>query len=400
MMPHPLERLSRNARARRSDTPRGTTSSTTPAAVMRTATRLARRLVPHLRDRLLRLLGPQRQLRRKAVVGYPHATMITAHSPELIDIGANLTHESFARDLPEVLRRAHHAGVQRMVVTGTSVAATRAAIALHSQHPTTLFATSGLHPHHAGDLTRAVLDELRDLACEPGVVAVGECGLDYYRNFAPREAQLSAFRALLELAVATGKPVFLHQRDAHADFMSILREFRGALTDAVAHCFTGQANELEDYLELNLAIGITGWICDERRGQHLLPMMKSIPASRLMIETDAPYLLPRSLRPRPSDRRNEPAVSDRSGCNGGQCAGENRWNSWRPAARLLRRHFSGSANQRRTRNARRKPRRESRAAAAGCLAKWQRRWSASPRDSAPASSARPRNPPGGKFRLE
>ncbi len=194
-----------------------------------------------------------------------------------------------------------------MIVTGTSVAATRAAIALHAQHPTRLFATAGLHPHHAADLSPEVLAELRELAGQPGVVAVGECGLDYYRNFAPREAQLRAFRALLELAADSGKPVFLHQRDAHADFVSILREFRGALTDGVAHCFTGQADELADYLELNLAIGITGWICDERRGLHLLPMMTTIPADRLMIETDAPYLLPRSLKPRPSDRRNEPA---------------------------------------------------------------------------------------------
>jgi len=233
--------------------------------------------------------------------------MITADFPELIDIGANLTHESFAADLPEVLRRAQHAGVQRIVVTGTSVATTRAAIGLHQEHPTRLFATAGLHPHHAADLSAAALAELRELAADPAVVAVGECGLDYYRNFAPREAQLRAFRALLEIAAGAGKPVFLHQRDAHADFMGVLREFRPSLTDAVAHCFTGQASELDDYLQLDLAIGITGWICDERRGLHLTPMMARIPAHRLMLETDAPYLLPRSLKPHPRTRRNEPA---------------------------------------------------------------------------------------------
>jgi TatD DNase family protein len=233
--------------------------------------------------------------------------MITATTPELIDIGANLSHESFASDLPEVLRRAQHAGVWRMIVTGTNIAATRAAIALHAAHPTRLFATAGLHPHHACDLTPAVLDELRELAQHPAVVAVGECGLDYYRNFSPREDQLRAFRSLLQIAVEARKPVFLHQRDAHADFMNILREFRPALTDGVAHCFTGHAGELDDYLELNLAIGITGWICDERRGLHLLPLMPRIPAERLMIETDAPYLLPRSQKPRPASRRNEPA---------------------------------------------------------------------------------------------
>jgi len=233
--------------------------------------------------------------------------MITAPPPALIDIGANLTHESFAQDLPEVLRRAHVAGVGEMIVTGTSVAATRAALDLHRADPHRLFATAGLHPHHAAELTSEAMEALRELAADPGVVAIGECGLDYYRNFAPREAQLAAFRALLELAVETGKPVFLHQRDAHADFVAMLREFRGSLVDGVAHCFTGHPNELDDCLEMNLAIGITGWICDERRGQHLLPMMKNIPADRLMIETDAPYLVPRSLRPKPASRRNEPA---------------------------------------------------------------------------------------------
>jgi TatD DNase family protein len=233
--------------------------------------------------------------------------MITAPPPALIDIGANLTHESFAHDLPDVQRRAHQAGVECMIVTGTSVSATRAALALHRSDPHRLFATAGLHPHHASDLSAGSLSELRELAAQPGVVAVGECGLDYYRNFSPREVQLAAFRALLELAAETKKPVFLHQRDAHADFVAVLREFRGSLVDGVAHCFTGQANELDDCLELDLAIGITGWICDERRGAHLLPLMPKIPATRLMIETDAPYLMPRTLRPKPATRRNEPA---------------------------------------------------------------------------------------------
>jgi TatD DNase family protein len=233
--------------------------------------------------------------------------MIPAANPELIDIGANLTHESFGHDLPDVLRHAAHAGVHRMIVTGTSVAATEAAVHLHGEHPARLFATAGLHPHHASDYSESLHQRLRELAARPGVVAIGECGLDYYRDLSPRESQLRAFRAQLELAVETGLPAFLHQRDAHADFVSILREFRPQLSDAVAHCFTGQQKELDEYLELGFAIGITGWICDERRGRHLLPLMARIPASRLMLETDAPYLLPRSLRPAPPARRNEPA---------------------------------------------------------------------------------------------
>ena len=226
---------------------------------------------------------------------------------ELIDIGVNLTHESFVHDLPDVLHRAERAGVRRMIVTGTSIAATTAALALRAAHPHRLFATAGLHPHHASDYDPATREQLRELATRPGIVAVGECGLDYYRNFSPREAQLKAFAGQLELAVELQLPVFLHQRDAHADFMAVLRDYRPRLKDAVAHCFTGQPGELEDCLQLNLAIGITGWICDERRGRHLLPLMPLIPPDRLMIETDAPYLLPRSFKPHPSTRRNEPA---------------------------------------------------------------------------------------------
>jgi TatD DNase family protein len=226
---------------------------------------------------------------------------------ELIDIGVNLTHESFAHDFADVLHRASRANVHRMIVTGTSVAATEAALALHWQYPDRLYATAGLHPHHASDYDAETHAALRELARRPGIVAVGECGLDYFRNLSPREAQLKAFAGQLELAVELQLPVFLHQRDAHADFMAVLRDYHPRLRDAVAHCFTGQRQELEDCLELGLAIGITGWICDERRGAHLLPLMPLIPPDRLMIETDAPYLLPRSLKPHPPTRRNEPA---------------------------------------------------------------------------------------------
>jgi TatD DNase family protein len=225
----------------------------------------------------------------------------------LIDIGVNLTHESFRQDLPDVLHRAEKAGVHRMIVTGTSVQATQEALALHAMHPDRLYATAGLHPHHASDFTPEVRDALAGLARLPGVVALGECGLDYNRDYSPRADQLRAFTGQLELAVVLQLPVFLHQRDAHADFVAVLRDYLPRLPRAVAHCFTGQDHELDDCLALGLSIGITGWICDERRGAHLLPLMSRIPADRLMIETDAPYLLPRSLRPRPPSRRNEPA---------------------------------------------------------------------------------------------
>ena len=225
---------------------------------------------------------------------------------ELIDIGINLGHDSYDADRDAVLARARAAGVVQMLVTGASLSGSAQALALARQHPGTLFATAGVHPHHASELTAARLEELAALARAPEVAAIGECGLDYFRDFSPREAQRQAFHRQLELAARLGKPVFLHQRDAHADFIAILRE-HGARHAGVAHCFTGGAPELEAYLALGLAIGITGWISDERRGAHLVPLVRAIPPERLLLETDGPYLLPRDLTPKPASRRNEPA---------------------------------------------------------------------------------------------
>ncbi|MGH8218179.1 MAG: TatD family hydrolase [Steroidobacteraceae bacterium] len=225
----------------------------------------------------------------------------------LIDIGVNLAHDSFDLDRPEVIARARAAGVMQMIVTGSNGESTRRAIALAQTHAGRLFATAGVHPHHATELDDELAAELERLAAHPAVVAVGECGLDYYRDLSPRDVQRRAFARQLELACRIGKPVFLHQRDAHADFAAILREHRPGLVGAVAHCFTGTGAELAEDLSLDLAIGITGWICDERRGAHLAPLVREIPAERLMIETDAPYLLPRDLECKPASRRNEPA---------------------------------------------------------------------------------------------
>src|SRR5271165_5265672 len=226
---------------------------------------------------------------------------------ELIDIGANLSHDSFARDLPEVIDRAIEAGVRRLVVTGADLAGSRAAATLAQAHPGVLWSTAGVHPHHAAGFAPSYREELRELLAHPRVVAAGECGLDYFRDFSPRAVQRTAFAAQLEIATAVGKPVFLHQRDAHADFAAILAEFRPGLVGGVAHCFTGDPGELEEYLALGLSIGITGWLCDERRGLKLREAAPRVPGERLMIETDAPYLLPRDLVPRPASRRNEPA---------------------------------------------------------------------------------------------
>jgi TatD DNase family protein len=225
---------------------------------------------------------------------------------QLIDIGANLTHESFRHDVADVLARAAAQGVTRMMVTGASREGSEQALALAHEHPGVLWATAGVHPHHAVDYDESTDARLRELARLPEVRAVGETGLDYHRNYSPRDVQLRVFEQQLAIAAELGKPLFLHQRDAHADFLALLKRYRDRVPAAVVHCFTDTREALRDYLALGCHIGITGWICDERRGTHLREFVREIPAGRLMLETDAPYLLPRTVRPQPSHRRNEP----------------------------------------------------------------------------------------------
>ena len=222
---------------------------------------------------------------------------------QLVDIGANLTHSAFQHDLPDVLARARSAGVSRIIVTGTAVDESLAASKIADQFG--LWSTAGVHPHHARDCGPSTIAALRDIAAHPRVVAIGECGLDFNRNYSPHPDQEKWFVAQLELAIELGKPLFLHSRDAHPRFYDILKSHR--LGKAVAHCFTGERDELLAYLDLGLYIGITGWICDDRRGRHLMDLVPRIPRDRLLLETDSPYLTPRDLRPQPAARRNEPA---------------------------------------------------------------------------------------------
>lgn len=225
---------------------------------------------------------------------------------QLVDIGANLTHESFQHDYADVLQSAQAAQVAHIILTGTDLASSAAAADLAAANPSLLSSTVGFHPHIAATVTSADLDRAAQLATHPQVVAVGETGLDFNRNYSPAADQLRVFEQHLELAAALQKPVFLHQRDAHALFLPLLKRFRDRLVGGVVHCFTDSERALRDYLQLDMYIGITGWVCDERRGQDLQQIVHLIPDQRLLIETDAPYLLPRTLRPKPKSRRNEP----------------------------------------------------------------------------------------------
>lgn len=226
---------------------------------------------------------------------------------DLVDIGANLTHPDFRRDLPEVLDRARSAGVSQVVVTGTSEVESRKAQALAERFPGVLFATAGVHPHDARSWGPRTIHAIEELLRAPGVVAVGETGLDFYRDSSPRPAQERVFEAQVELAADQRLPLFLHERGAHGRFLAVLSRYRDALPAAVVHCFTGAGDELRAYLDLDLHVGVTGWVCDERRGLGLREVIRQVPAGRLMIETDAPYLLPRTLGRLPAGRRNEPA---------------------------------------------------------------------------------------------
>lgn len=223
----------------------------------------------------------------------------------LIDIGANLTHESFQSDLDGVLARATAQGVSGIIVTGASADGNVKALNLARRHAQ-LYCTAGVHPHEASHYTEAYGAELLQLGKAAEVVAMGECGLDFFRDLSPRPVQEQCFAAQLEIACQVHKPVFLHERDAHDRFVTILEPYLARLSKVVVHCFTGTQSQLETYLKLGFYIGITGWICDERRGRQLQDFIGIVPSDRLMVETDAPYLLPRTIKPAPKSRRNEP----------------------------------------------------------------------------------------------
>ena len=222
----------------------------------------------------------------------------------MIDIGANLTDKSFADDLDVVLDDAKNAGLAAIVVTGTDVALSQHASALALRHHGFLYSTVGVHPHHADDVKMDWQSHVWELANHKHVVAIGETGLDYYRNFSKPNTQQDVFVQHLQIASELNMPLFIHDRESRGDMARLLEQHLGS--EAVVHCFTGTRNELETYLNLGCYIGITGWICDERRGQELTNLLPMIPLDRLMVETDSPYLLPRTIRPKPRSRRNEP----------------------------------------------------------------------------------------------
>lgn len=230
---------------------------------------------------------------------------------QLIDIGINLINRQFKNDSETIIRRAAEAGVYRMILTGTSTVNSEQSSYLARKYNGLLFSTAGIHPHDAKHFDGESISRLSKLLQEPHVVAVGECGLDFDRDFSPRPVQEACFEAQLQLAADIKKPLFLHERAAFSRFCGIIKNYLPVLPAAVVHCFTGTMAEAKFYLDMGFYLGFTGAITDTRRFSHLEEVIQYTPLNRLMIETDAPFMLPKNvpkhlLNPG-MERRNEPA---------------------------------------------------------------------------------------------
>jgi TatD DNase family protein len=223
-------------------------------------------------------------------------------SSQYIDAGVNLTSSQFDDIRDDIVSSAKLAGVTDMLLIGSNIEDSKQSLSLAQKYG--FNSTAGIHPHDAKGATDDFLSDIEQLLTHAHVVAVGECGLDFNRDFSPRPQQLNVLNAQLKLAERLNKPVYLHERDA---FESMQQQLNSVSVRGVLHCFTGDQTALEFYLDYGLMIGITGWVCDERRGEQLQQLVPQIPDDRLLIETDAPYLLPRTLQPKPKSRRNEPA---------------------------------------------------------------------------------------------
>ncbi|CCQ11199.1 Deoxyribonuclease TatD [Pseudoalteromonas luteoviolacea B = ATCC 29581] len=223
-------------------------------------------------------------------------------SASWVDIAVNLTNAQFNDDACDVVEHAKRAGVEHMLLVGCDLESSKQSLDYAERWD--LFATAGVHPHDAKDVVQDYLVQLTDLHNHSKAIAVGECGLDFNRDFSPRQVQQHVLSEQLALAESLNKPVYLHEREASETLLSILKEHK---VRGILHCFTGNQQALEAYLDYGLHIGVTGWVCDERRGQELQTLVPIIPDDRLHLETDAPFLIPRTLTPKPKHRRNEPA---------------------------------------------------------------------------------------------
>lgn len=218
----------------------------------------------------------------------------------LVDTHAHLQWASFNKDRETVISRARKVGVENIVNIGFDADGSREAIELAEKHEG-VYATVGIHPHNASQLNQNLLDKLRKLSENPKVVAIGEIGLDYYRNLSPREAQKKAFKAQLTLAEELGLPVVIHDREDHTDTLQILSKFKGK-TKGVMHCFSGSREMAEQCVKLGFYISFAGPVTFPN-SRKLHEVAEWTDLNKILLETDSPWLAPQNKR----GRRNEPA---------------------------------------------------------------------------------------------
>ena len=225
---------------------------------------------------------------------------------EIADIACNFTSDRFNNDIDEVINRAIKNKVVKFALICSRLSDIDKLLKIYQQYSKNMFFTIGVHPHHANEINDNYLKKLRELVISHNPHAIGETGLDFFRNLSTYEEQIFAFEEQIKISIDANKPLFLHQRDSHKEFIKILKKYSSSITKSVVHCFTGTQEQLDIYLELGCYIGITGWICDEKRNIELRKTIKNIPIERLMIETDCPYLMPKNLDEKPKNNRNEP----------------------------------------------------------------------------------------------
>tara|TARA_S200000501_G_scaffold149199_1_gene140724 strand:+ start:195 stop:983 length:789 start_codon:yes stop_codon:yes gene_type:complete len=225
---------------------------------------------------------------------------------DIADIACNFSSDRFDSDLDEIINRAVANKVTKFGLICSRLRDLDKLLEIYNHYSKQMFFTIGVHPHHANEVNDEYLKKLREAVSNNNPHAIGETGLDFYRNLSTYEEQKYAFEEQIKIAIDKNKPLFLHQRDSHDDFIKILRKYSSDINKTVVHCFTGTQAQLDDYLELDCYIGITGWICDEKRNIELRETVKNIPISRLMVETDCPYLIPKNLPIKPKNNRNDP----------------------------------------------------------------------------------------------
>ena len=225
---------------------------------------------------------------------------------EIADIACNFTSDRFDNDLDEIIDRAIVNNITKFGLICSQLSDLDKLLEIYHRYSKNMFFTIGVHPHHANEINKEYLYKLKEVINKNNPHAIGETGLDFYRNLSTYEEQIFAFEEQIKIAIDTNKPLFLHQRDSHDDFIKILRKYSSDINKSVVHCFTGTQQQLDDYLELDCYIGVTGWICDKKRNVELRKTVRNIPLSRLMIETDCPYLIPKNLPEKPKNNRNEP----------------------------------------------------------------------------------------------